>query len=154
LKNEADMKVRGRLASMLSNMLGPIAALNPVNLLKATPGINVAMAKAFSIFTVSITPEEMKAIPDFSKSQDDLSSTKFQIVLQGDANKPLSMIKSFKWLAVQSDIESAQNFADNMPEEYLLADPTTPEAQAASLEKAKEEAKPINKIKRKLNIGQ
>jgi hypothetical protein len=154
LKNEADMKVRGRLASMISNMLGPIAALNPVNLLKATPGINVAMAKAFSIFTVSITPEEMKAIPDFSKSQDDLSSTKFQIVLQGDANKPLSMIKSFKWLAVQSDIESAQNFADNMPEEYLLADPTTPEAQAAALEKAKEEAKPINKIKRKLNIGQ
>jgi len=154
LKNQADMKVRGRLASMVSNMLGPIAALNPINLLKATPGINVAMAKAFSIFTVSVTPEEMKEIPSFGKNQSDLAATKFQIVLQGDASKPLSMFKSFKWLAVQSDIDNAQNFADNMPEEYLLADPTTPEAQAAAAAKAKEDAKPINRIKRKLNIGQ
>ncbi|MCD8377598.1 MAG: hypothetical protein LUB59_02280 [Candidatus Gastranaerophilales bacterium] len=154
LKNEADMKVRGKLASMISNMLGPIAALNPINLLKATPGINVAMAKAFSIFTVAITQEEMDAIPSFGKNQSELSATKFQIVLQGDVAKPLSMIKSFKWLAVQSDIDNAQSFADNMPEEYLLADPTTPEAQAAAEAKAKEDAKPINRLKRKLNIGQ
>jgi hypothetical protein len=33
----------------------------------------------------------------------------------------------------------------------LLADPTTPEAQAAAAAKAKEDAKPINKIKRKLS---
>ena len=153
LKNEADMKVRGKLASMISNMLGPIAALNPINLVKATPGINVAMAKAFSIFTEAITPEEMEAIPNFGKEQYDLAATKFQIVLQGDAAKPLSMIKSFKWLAVQSDIDNAQNFTDNIPEEYLLADPETPEAQAAAAAKAKEDAKLTNRLKRKLHIG-
>lgn len=149
LKNEADMKVRGRLGSFLSNMLGPIAMLNPVNLVKATPGINIVMAKAFSLFTVSVTPEEMRAIPDFAKTQSDLSATKFQIILKGDAAKPLSMIKSFKWLATQADIDKAQNFTDNMPEEYLLADPTTPEAQAAAAAKAKEDAKLINRVKRK-----
>ena len=153
LKNEADMKVRGRLASMISNMLGPIAALNPINLVKATPGINVAMAKAFAIFTASVTEEEMNEIPSFGKDQFDLAATKFQIVLQGDAAKPLSMFKSFKWLAVQSDIDNAQNFTDNMPEEYLLADPDTPEAQAAAAAKAKEDAKPINRLKRKLHMG-
>lgn len=149
LKNEADMKVRGRLGSFISNMLGPISALNPINLVKATPGINVVMAKAFSLFTVSVTQAEMDAIPAFGKSQDDLSATKFQIVLRGDATKPLSMIKSFKWLALQSDIDKASNFTENLPEEYLLADPTTPEAQAAAAAKAKEDAKLINRVKRK-----
>ena len=149
LKNEADMKVRGRMGSFLSEMLGPIAMLNPVNLVKATPGINIVMAKAFTLFTVSITPEEMKVIPDFAKtSTSDLAATKFQIILQGDAAKPLSMIKSFKWLATQADIDKAKNFTDNMPEEYLLADPTTAEAQA----KAKEDAKFINKLKRTLKL--
>lgn len=151
LKNEADMKVRGRMGSFLSNMLGPIAMLNPVNLVKATPGINVVMAKAFTLFTVAITPEEMRAIPDFQKGLPDLTATKFQIILKGDAAKPLSMIKSFKWLATQSDIDNAQNFTDNMPEEFLLADPTTPEAQAAAALKAKEDARIINRIKRKFN---
>ena len=151
LKNEADMKVRGRMGSFLSEMLGPIAMLNPVNLVKATPGINVMMAKAFSLFTVSITPEEMRAIPNFAKlSTSDIAATKFQIVLKGDASKPLSMIKSFKWLATQAEIDKASDFANNMPEEYLLADPTTPEAQAAAAAKAKEDAKLINRIKRKL----
>ena len=151
LKNQADMTVRGRLGSFISNMLGPISALNPINLVKATPGINVVMAKAFTLFTVAVTPEEMKVIPSFVRSQDDFAATKFQIILRGDASKPLSMIKSFKWLALQSDIDSAQNFTDNMPEEYLLADPTTPEAQAAAEAKAKEDAKIINKVKRKFS---
>ena len=150
LKNTADIKVRGRLGSFLSNMLGPIAMLNPVNLVKATPGINVMMAKAFTLFTVVVTPEEMKAIPAFSQaSTDDLTATKFQIVLRGDATKPLSMIKSFKWLSLQSDMDKAENFTENLPEEYLLADPETPEAKAAAEAKAKEDAKLINRIKRK-----
>ena len=152
LKNTADMKVRGRMGSFLSEMLGPIAMLNPVNLVKATPGINVVMAKTFSLFTVAITPQELKAIPNFAReSVSDTAATKFQVVLMGDTAKPLSMIKSFKWLATQADIDKATAFTDNMPEEYLLADPTTPEAQAAAAAKAKEDAKLINRIKRKFN---
>ena len=151
LKNEADMQVRGKLGSFVSNMLGPIALLNPINLIKATPGINIVMAKAFSIFTVPVTQAEMNEIPKFAKSEDDFTATKFQIILQGDAAKPLKMIKSFKWLALQNDIDKAKNFTDNMPEEYLLADPTTPEAQAAAAAKAKEDAKLINRVKRKFS---
>ena len=141
LKNEADMQVRGRLASMLSNMLGPISMLNPVNLVKATPGLNVAMAKAFTLFTVTVTEEEMKEIPDFAKNQMDLSATKFQIILRGDVAKPLSLIKSFKWLAVQADIDNAQNFTTNLPEEFLLADPEALEAHKESLKRQKESLK-------------
>ncbi|MBR3889916.1 AsmA family protein [bacterium] len=146
LKNEADMQVRGRLASMLSNMLGPISALNPVNLVKATPGLNVAMAKAFTLFTVTVTEEEMKEIPDFAKDQMDLSATKFQIILRGDVAKPLSLIKSFKWLAVQADIDNAQNFTSNLPEDFIKADPEALQAHKEALKQQRLEA--INLINR------
>lgn len=116
LENTADMKLRGRLASQVSDMLGPIAAVNPVNLVKVTPGLNVVAAKAFTLFCEEITQEEMNSIPDFEKDYSVMSTTKFQVVLRGDAAKPLSLVKSFKWLALASEIEQAQNFVATLPE--------------------------------------
>jgi len=115
LDNSADMKLRGKLASAFSDSLGPLANINPVNLIKNTPGLNVVAAKTFSIFCESISPEEMAALPELAEGKSDDYATKFQIVLRGDTRKPLKMIKSFKWLALASDIENAQNFVDTIP---------------------------------------
>jgi len=115
LKNMADMKVRARLASKVSDMLGPIAAVNPVNLIKKTPGLNIAAAKAFTLFTETVTQEEVDAIPMFEGDATDENATKFQIVLKGDVNKPLTLVKSFKWLALQSDIDNAKSYVDELP---------------------------------------
>ncbi len=127
LTNIADMKLRARLGSQISNMLGPIAAVNPINLVKATPGLNVAAAKMFAIFCEQITKEELAAIPEFGKDFNDMSTTNFQVVLQGDTAKPLSLIKSFKWLATSEDIASAETFVSTLP-------PTDPENPNATLE--------------------
>lgn len=127
LTNEADMKLRARLGSKIADMLGPIAAVNPINLVKATPGLNVAAAKMFSIFTESVTPEEMAQIPDFVNDFNKLSTTNFQVILRGDTAKPLSLIKSFKWLATTAEIESAEHFVETLP-------PTDPENPNATLE--------------------
>ena len=127
LTNIADMKLRARLGSQISNMLGPIAAVNPINLVKATPGLNVAAAKMFAIFCEQITKEELAAIPEFGKDFNDMSTTNFQVVLQGDTAKPLSLIKSFKWLATSQDISNAENFVSTLP-------PTDPENPNATLE--------------------
>ena len=115
LDNSADLKVRGKLASAFSDKLGPLANINPINLVKNTPGLNVVLAKTFSIFCQAVSEEEMKAIPALGKGKSDEYATKFQIVLRGDTRKPLKMIKSFKWLALNSEIESAQNFVDTIP---------------------------------------
>ncbi len=115
LTNQADMELRARLASQVSDMLGPIAAVNPVNLIKVTPGLNFLAAKAFTLFTAEVTPEEMAAIPDFKDDYGVMSTTKFQVVLRGDVAKPLSLVKSFKWLALASEIEQAQNFVSTLP---------------------------------------
>ena len=120
LTNELDSKVRVRLASAVSDMLGPIAMANPVNLVKNTPGLNVASSKLFSVFSQVVTPEEYKEIPDFAKDHSDANATKFQIVLDGNVAKPLSLVKSFKWLALQEDMDKASEFSANFEKEELL----------------------------------
>ena len=116
LNNELDAKVRGRLGSMVSSVLGPLANVNPVNIVKATPGLNVAMAKTFSVFCEKITQDEMNLIPDFSKDRSDFNATKFQLVLNGDVNKPLSLLKSFKWLVTEEEYNMAEHFVSSIPD--------------------------------------
>ena len=115
LSNQADMVLRARLGSKIADMLGPIAAVNPINLLKATPGMNVAAAKMFALFCEEVTKEEMDMIPNFDEKFNTLSATNFQIVLAGDVAKPLSLFKSFKWLATAADITAAKTFVETLP---------------------------------------
>ena len=116
LDNSADIKVRGKLAGSVSDSLGVLSNINPVNLIKNTPGLNIVAAKTFFLFCEEISEEEMKAIPHLGKGKTDKNATKFQIVLRGDTRKPLRMIKSFKWLALDSEIQSAKDFVDTIPE--------------------------------------
>ena len=148
LKNTADMKVRGRLASMLSNMLGPIANVNPVNLVKITPGLNVASAKLFTLFTQPATQAELNKIPAFGNKTDNLNATNFQVVIEGDVAKPLKLVKSFKWLALQDQINSASAFVSTLPEPESITT-TVEEAQAQEAYEAKKTTKIKNKILKK-----
>ena len=151
LKNTADMKVRAKLGSVIANLLGPLSQLNPVNLVQATPGLNVVMAKTFFLFCETLTPEEVAALPSLESDLDDKMATKFQIVLKGDVSKPLKLIKSFKWLALASDIEKAKNFVSTLPDPSVVGDAqeaTLENVLKAQEEKAKEDAKITNKIKR------
>lgn len=158
LTNDADMKLRARMGSQFSNMLGPLAAINPINLVKVTPGLNVMAAQAFQFFCESITLDEMNAIPNFSKEFSALSTTKFQVVLRGNLEKPLSMIKSFKWLALDTDIAAAESFVSSLPDPSIVEDPsnaTYEQIMAAKAEQealqAKEDAKLVNRVKRFFN---
>ena len=116
LKNTADMKVRAKMSSIISTLLGPIAMINPVNIMNSAAGMNVVTAKAFSLFCETLTPEEANTLPSFSNKYVDNSAMKFQLGVSGDVAKPLSLIKSFKWLATQNEIDLAQAFVDSIPE--------------------------------------
>ena len=50
----------------------------------------------------------------FASNHTDENATSFQIVLRGDVNKPLKLIKSFKWLASNEDMEKAEQFLKNV----------------------------------------
>ena len=156
LQNTCDMKVRSKLGSATAALLGPLSQLNPINLVQVTPGLNVVMAQAFTLFCEQLTPEESAALPHLETELDDKMATKFQIVLRGDVSKPLKLVKSFKWLALASEIEKAQGFVNTLPDPSIVGDGdniTYEEIIAAQEAKAKEDAKLINKVKRFLKIG-
>ena len=125
LRNYADMKVRARMASLISNLLGPIGAINPANLLNSAASLNVVTAKAFSIFCEMIPEEEMDALPSFANKYVDNSATKFQLVVRGDAAKPLTLVKSFKWLATATEYQNAVDYVNSIPEPIEGSEATT-----------------------------
>ena len=139
INNQADMKLRARLGSKIADMLGPIAAVNPINLVKATPGLNVAAAKMFAFFCEEVTQEEMAQIPEFQKDFSAMSTTNFQVVLRGDVQKPLSLIDSFKWLTTIEDMQAAESFVATLPP----ADMNNPNATLEELLAAQAEAERI-----------
>ena len=117
LKNTADMKVRARMASLVSNLLGPLSAINPVNLMNSAASLNVVTAKAFSLFCETVSADEIAILPNFANKYVDNSATKFQIVVRGDVAKPLTLVKSFKWLATPIEFQKAEEYAESLPEQ-------------------------------------
>lgn len=117
IQNRADMKVRARMASLLSNLLGPLNAINPINLMNSAASLNVVTAKAFSLFCEVVPPEEIEILPNFANGYVDSGATKFQIVVRGDVAKPLTLVKSFKWISTPIEFQKAEEFAESLPEQ-------------------------------------
>jgi len=146
LKNTIDIKLRGRLGSQVSDSMGPLSMLNPVNLIKATPGMSLVLGKIFFLFCEAVTPDELQQIPELGKNISDTNTTKFQVVLRGDTAKPLTLVKSFKWLALESEIQNAKNYVNTLPENTIPVDIT------ASKEEIKEQVKEQVKEKAKQKV--
>lgn len=144
LKNKIDIKLRGRLGSQVSDSMGPLALLNPVNLVKATPGMSLVLGKMFFLFCETVTNDELNLIPSLGKDISDTNATKFQVVIRGDVAKPLTLVKSFKWLALQSEIDNAEAYLKSIPQDTIPTDilNTNPEEIKTQVkEKVKKEAK-------------
>lgn len=142
LENKIDIKLRGRLGSQLSDSMGPLAMLNPINLVKATPGMSLILGKIFFLFTEVVTDEEIEQIPALGKEISDNNSTKFQVIVRGDVAKPLTLVKSFKWLALQSDMDKAKAFLSSIPPETV---PIGLDGQPIQVQEQAQEA--VNKAK-------
>ncbi len=119
LKNNIDIKLRGKLGSQVSDSLGPISLINPINLVKATPGMGLVMGKIFFLFCEQVTADELALIPELGKDISETNATKFQVIIRGDVAKPLFLVKSFKWLALESEINAAKEYINSIPEDTL-----------------------------------
>ena len=141
LRNYADMKVRARMASLISNLLGPIGAINPANLISNAASLNIVTAKAFSIFCEMVPAEEIEILPSFANAYVDNAATKFQLVVRGDVAKPFTLIKSFKWLATETEYENAVDYVNSLPEQLEGSTATTIEELIAENEAYKKTLK-------------
>ena len=144
LKNTANMKAQAKLTSSIANLLGPLNAINPINIMNNAGGMNVLTAKAFSLFCEAISEDEMNTIPSFENTYINNNAMKFQLGIRGDLAKPLTLIKSFKWLALASDIEKAENFVEVLPTGKdgadIILDPKAIEKTKANMQKQAEKA--------------
>ena len=144
VRNYADMKVRAKMSSIISKVLGPLNAINPVNLMNSAASMNVVTAKAFSLFCEVVPEAELATLPAFENSYVDSGAAKFQLKVRGDAAKPLTLVKSFKWLSSKTEYDEAVEFVNSLPEEIEGSTATNIEeaiAEAKALEAEKKTLK-------------
>ena len=144
VRNYADMKVRAKMASIISKVLGPLNAINPINLMNNAASMNVVTAKAFSLFCEVVPENELATLPAFENDYVDSGAAKFQLKVRGDAAKPLTLVKSFKWLSSKTEYDEAVEFVNSLPEDIEGAEGMSIEeavAQAKALEAEKKTLK-------------
>lgn len=137
LNNNANMLVLGRISSEISSLLGPLNQINPINILKSKNSTWAAVTVGIlDTLNQAATPSEMNKIPPLTPQQDDLTTSKFVVKINGNIEKPQSAIKSFRWLSSQTDLTEAQNVINPV---------TSVKEVINSLPKTKEET--VNTIK-------
>ncbi len=143
VRNYADMKVRAKMSSIISKVLGPLNAINPVNLMNSAASMNVVTAKAFSLFCEVVPESELATLPSFENSYVDSGAAKFQLKVRGDAAKPLTLVKSFKWLSSKTEYDEAVEFVNSLPEEIEGSTATNIEEAIAEAKALEEEKKTL-----------
>ena len=141
IRNYADMKVRAKMSSVISKVLGPLNAINPINLMNSAASLNVVTAKAFSLFCEVVPENELAVLPAFENSYVDSGAAKFQLKVRGDAAKPLTLVKSFKWLSSKTEYDEAVEFVNSLPEEVEGSTATNIEEAIAEAKALEEEKK-------------
>ena len=114
LKNNADMKLRGRLGSKVTDSMGQLAMLNPVNAVKSSSGMNIILGQLLLKMCEAVTSDELAQIPAVAKETSSGNTAKFQVILRGDVNQPARLVRSFKWLALDSEIKEAQTVLNEL----------------------------------------
>ena len=136
------------MSSIISKVLGPLNAINPVNLMNSAASMNVVTAKAFSLFCEVVPENELATLPAFENSYVDSGAAKFQLKVRGDAAKPLTLVKSFKWLSSKTEYDEAVEFVNSLPEEIEGSTATNIEEAIAEAKALEEEKKTLKyKIK-------
>ena len=143
VRNYADMKVRAKMSSIISKVLGPLNAINPINLMNSAASMNVVTAKAFSLFCEVVPENELATLPAFENSYVDSGAAKFQLKVRGDAAKPLTLVKSFKWLSSKTEYDEAVEFVNSLPDEIEGSTATTIEEAIAEAKALEEEKKTL-----------
>ena len=143
VKNYADMKVRAKMSSIISKVLGPLNAINPINLMNSAASLNVVTAKAFSLFCEVVPADELVTLPKFENDYVDSGAAKFQLKVRGDAAKPLTLVKWFKWLTSKTEYDEAVDFVNSLPDEIEGSTATNIEEAIAEAKALEEEKKTL-----------
>lgn len=113
LNNNINASINSHLNYDLSDKIGILAQTNPKYLTNNPNNINYAYISLYTIFSQVVTNEVFNKIPSFTKEYDKNKTTKFQITLNGNLQKPTNLVKSFKWLVLKSEMDEANKIKDS-----------------------------------------
>lgn len=111
LDNNADLILNGKISSNFAEKLGILYALNPSKISKFDK--ENELAKDFTNYSDLISEKELHLIPHIISSNDDEIAI-FEVLLRGDTRIPLKMIKSFKWLVSEAEMEKAKAHVEKL----------------------------------------
>ena len=134
LNNTINATLLGKVSEQLANALGPVSSVSTDKLISSIPGVGNYALALFKALTVTADENILKKIPDLTKTGENQKN--FKVVLNGNVEKPASVVKSFQWVETESEYAETQNGIKS-----LLTSPET----TAIKEQAKDIVKTIFK---------
>ena len=107
LNNTIKATLLGRLSQQLANALGPVANVSTDKLISSIPGVGSYALGLFKALTVTADEALLKKIPDLTKNSE--NSRNFKVVLNGNVEKPASVVKLFQWIETESEYSKTQS---------------------------------------------
>lgn len=107
LNNNVNMAILGRISSSLTEALGPIGKFTTDKIVSYIPKVGKKALNVFSALTATSTKAEINKIPQLSTKSPNTQT--FKVVLNGNIEKPLTLIKSFKWLTTSSEYSATSS---------------------------------------------
>ncbi len=113
LNNNINSIVYSNLNYDLSDKIGILAQTNPKYYINNSQNINLAYIGLYTIFSQVIDDKTFNQIPAFTSDYNKNTTTKFQITLNGNLEKPANLVKSFKWLVLNEEMNEANKIKNN-----------------------------------------
>ena len=115
INNNINSTVYSVLNYDLTDKIGIFAQTNPKYLINNSENINFTYISLYTLFSQVINETTFNKIPTFTTDYDKDKITKFQITLNGNLQKPVNLVKSFKWLVLKDEMTSA----DKIKNDYI-----------------------------------
>lgn len=112
LDNDANLRLTGKVLSNFAENLGILYTLNPSKISKLDT--ENALVKDFSEYSDVISEKDLHSIPHIKSLSKEDEFVIFEVLLHGDTRIPLKMIKSFKWLASDVEMEKAKSHLEKL----------------------------------------
>ena len=110
VNNQANIDILGRISNEISSLLGPISQLNPTNILKSSDSTWAAITVGIlNSINQSTSTVELNKIPQLTPTQDENTTSKFAVKIQGNIQKPQTAVKSFRWLSSEQELSEAKS---------------------------------------------
>ncbi len=107
LNNNIQATLLGKLSSQLANALGPISSVSSDKLISSIPGVGSYALTLFKALTVTADEKILAQIPPLTKEGE--GEKNFKVLLNGNVEKPATVVKSFQWVQTSSEYDETKN---------------------------------------------